>query len=113
MGYPPTGRNPFRIDRLESLAFRPHARVRPPTAWCNASACAGWHGAVVGPHGSGKSTLLKRLVAAAAADGHPVTAVFVNRQTPRDDAAGRGGENGRGAGRPRSVTAIANAGDRL
>lgn len=79
----PADRNPFRIDRLESLAFRPHAPGQTADDVVQRFRDAGWHGAVVGPHGSGKSTLLKRLVAEAAADGHSVISVFFNRQTPR------------------------------
>jgi len=79
----PADQNPFRTDRLESLAFRPHDPGRTAAGVVQRFRAAGWHGAVVGPHGSGKSTLLKRLIADAAADGHPVAEVFVNRQTPR------------------------------
>lgn len=78
----PADRNPFRTERLDALAFRPHHPDLTADAVVERFRAAGWHGAVVGPHGSGKSTLLKRLVAEAAT-GHRVVELFVNRQTPR------------------------------
>ncbi len=75
-------RNPFRVDRIESLAFRPHDPWLTAEAVVQRFCAAGWYGAVVGPHGSGKSTLLRHLGAEAASRGRPVYQVFINRQTP-------------------------------
>lgn len=79
----PAEHNPFCIDRLESLAFRPHDPALTPQDLVQRFHAARWHGAVVGPHGSGKSTLLRQLAAQARDGGRRVLPLFVNRQSPR------------------------------
>ena len=80
--------NPFRSERMEGLAFRPHDPAVTRELVIDRFRAAGWRGAVVGPHGSGKSTLLRALADAAEADGRPVLRVFTNRSAPwRERAA--------------------------
>ncbi|MEE9403369.1 MAG: ATP-binding cassette domain-containing protein [Algisphaera sp.] len=80
--------NPFRVDRLEALDFRPHDPARSLGDVVSLFRDAGWHGAIVGPHGSGKSTLLRHLAQVAHAEGHEVQGVFTNRSMSFRDRAG-------------------------
>ena len=83
----PASRNPFRVDRLDALAFVPHEPGLDAAEVVDRFRRRGWHGAAVGPHGTGKSTLLRTLADAAEAEGHPVWRPFFNRDTPRSRRA--------------------------
>jgi len=81
-------RNPFRVARMEALAYR-----APDFAWedflANLAA-HGYRGAVVGPHGSGKTTLLLEARERLAAVGIPVRYGFLNEETPKKGGAALG-----------------------
>lgn len=75
----PADRNPFRVARIEALAWR-----APGFDWevflARLDAC-GYRGAIVGPHGTGKTTLLLEAQARLAARGVTVHYVFLNEET--------------------------------
>ena len=85
--------NPFRVDRLEALDFRPHDPARSLGDVVSLFRDAGWHGAIVGPHGSGKSTLLRHLAQVAHAEGHEVQGVFYQSLNVFSGSCGGGESN--------------------
>ena len=75
----PAGQNPFRVARIEALAWR-----APDFEWDAFLArleAPGVRGAIVGPHGSGKTTLLLEAQARLEARGIPVRYGFLNEET--------------------------------
>jgi len=76
--------NPFRVDRLHALGFRPQGFT-----WDGLLARLtklDYRAAIVGPHGSGKSTLLRELGQRLEAQGHRirrVTLIDGARELPR------------------------------
>lgn len=73
------GDNPYRVDRIEALAYR-----SPGFAWDDflaRLAASGYRGAVVGPRGSGKTTLLLEAQRRLEARGIPVFYGFLNEES--------------------------------
>lgn len=62
--------NPFRVDRLHQLKFRPAGAVE---AVLCAFARTSQRGAIVGPHGTGKTTLLEEIRTQLLSQQQPVT----------------------------------------
>ena len=81
----PASRNPFRADRLDALAFVPHAPGIAAEEVIDRFRRHGWRGAIVGPHGTGKSTLLRTLADAAEAGGSVMWRPFFNCDSPRGE----------------------------
>lgn len=83
----PADRNPFRVARIEALAWR-----APGFYWDIFLARIeerGYRGAIVGPHGTGKTTLLLEAQARLMARGVSVRYVFLNEETGRKGRAAR------------------------
>tara|TARA_R110001592_G_scaffold99251_2_gene282928 strand:+ start:1643 stop:2230 length:588 start_codon:yes stop_codon:yes gene_type:complete len=79
--------NPFRVSRIESLAYR-----APGFTWeafLNTLATHQYRGAIVGPHGTGKTTLMLETQERLAATGLAVTYGFLNEETPRPGRVAR------------------------
>lgn len=75
----PADQNPFRVSRIEALAYR-----APDFDWAvflERLEAPGVRGAIVGPHGSGKTTLLLEAQARLKARGIPVRYEFLNEET--------------------------------
>lgn len=75
----PADRNPFRVARIEALAWR-----APGFDWEVFLArleASGYRGAIVGPHGTGKTTLLLEAQARLSVRGVAVRYVFLNAET--------------------------------
>jgi hypothetical protein len=73
--------NPFRIERIHALAYRPQG-----TSWPELTARfdeLGRRAAIVGPHGSGKSTLLAELSARLERTGLSVSSRRLNDDSSR------------------------------
>lgn len=75
--------NPFRSERIESLAFR--APSVSANALLDALRRQGGRGALVGPKGSGKTTLLEALAEALRQQGHPPVLLRLNESHRRLD----------------------------
>lgn len=73
--------NPFRVDRVDSLAFEPQDTTWP--ALLEHLTALDFRAAIVGPHGSGKSTLLRDLGPRLRAAGRLPRYAFLNRDAPR------------------------------
>jgi hypothetical protein len=72
--------NPFRVERLHSLSFRPRG-----TDWAtliDRLESLNHRAAIVGPCGSGKTTLLHELAAHLEREGRRVTTIFMNDTSP-------------------------------
>lgn len=73
--------NPFRMARLEQLAF--DFRLSHGDGWTSLLRrleLVGYRGAIVGPHGSGKTQLLSQLVPRLEERGFRVHSLFLNQQ---------------------------------
>lgn len=79
--------NPFRVARIEALAYR--APGFDWDAFLARLAAAGYRGAIVGPHGSGKTTLLLEAQRRLEAGGVPVRYGFLNGETRRKGRTAR------------------------
>ena len=76
--------NPFRVDRLEALTYRPElAGTDWPTLMQRLEG-ARFRAAMVGPHGTGKTTLLEALADRLAAGGHAVRLLEVPHEVADD-----------------------------
>lgn len=75
------GNNPFRVQRLDALRFRPQGMT-----WADIETTLErnrFRGAIVGPHGSGKTTMLDDLAERFEAGGFPVDRHFINSDSTR------------------------------